>query len=382
MKPTNSLRNLKILAKRYARANRIPQHQALDLIAAELKFSHWNALVRANKDGWQPTSEDIAVVEGFFRKTHPTFHVQHDNVEAIKSRFEGVDPVEEGKIGDHPFRMVESLGDVYLTGEGWSIHISEAPYARPRVEIAEQSSSSNPINDADFLKDALQIAQTRSEQARAGIASDWPRRSTKPDAEGKVRHPLRRGLSDKWLCLHCNSGITGQQIADSLWHCPTCNASPLDIVESGFWLDDGEEQPGRIQDSGVGKNAEPIVELVDTRLKLELNEKNITLLIRSALLEDATNISERLGALLAEISVDEENDAWVVFDEDLWPEDKNPIQALAVANLLGIELDQALTCMTAPFAWPGLGEHTSSTYEYTKMLLDAYAKQGTVRDSE
>lgn len=156
----------------------------------------------------------------------------------------------------------------------------------------------------------------------------------------------------------------------------------MDIFETAFWLDDDGEQPGSIQTSEVGKNIEPNIETVDTRLKLELNEKNISLLIRSALLEDATNTSERLGALLAEISVDDENDAWVVFDEDLWPEDKDPIQALAVADLLGVELDLALTCMTAPFAWPSLGELTSSTYEYTKMLLDAYANQGAVRDSE
>ncbi|MBL4807706.1 MAG: hypothetical protein JKY31_10510 [Rhodobacteraceae bacterium] len=276
---------------------------------------------------------------------------------------------------------METLGDVYLTGEGWSIHVSEAPHAPPRVEIAKQSNSSNPINDSDFLQDALQIAQTRSEQIRARIASDWPRRSTKPDAEGKVRHPLGHGLSDKWFCLHCDALITGQQIADSLWHCPACHASPLDIFETAFWLSDDDEQPESIQTSNIGKNIEPKIEVVDTRFKLELNEKNITLLIRSALLEDATNTSERLGALLAAISVDEENDVSIVFDEDLWPEGKDPIQALAVADLLGIEIDQALTCMTAPFAWPGLGEYTSSTHEYTKMLLDAYANQGTVRNS-
>ena len=89
---------------------------------------------------------------------------------------------------------------------------------------------------------------------------------------------------------------------------------------------------------------------------------------------DATNAIERLGALLAEISVDEENDVWIVFDEDFWPEDKDPVQALAVAELLGIEVELAITCMTTPFAWPGLGTLTSSTRDYTKMMLNAYAR--------
>lgn len=120
----------------------------------------------------------------------------------------------------------------------------------------------------------------------------------------------------------------------------------------------------------------PEIKIVDTRLKLELNKKNISLLIRSALLDDATNTSERLAALLVDISVDEDNDVWITFDEDLWPEDKEPIQALAVAELLGIEVNQEITSMTSPFAWPGLGEMTSSTREYTEMLLDAYAEHG------
>jgi hypothetical protein len=122
---------------------------------------------------------------------------------------------------------------------------------------------------------------------------------------------------------------------------------------------------------------EPEIQIVDTKVKLELNEKNISLLIRSALLDDATNTSERLAALLADIIVDEDNDVWITFDEDLWPEEKEPVQALAVAEILGIEIDQEITSMTSPFAWPGLGQMTSSTREYVEMLLDAYAEHGT-----
>lgn len=65
---------------------------------------------------------------------------------------------------------------------------------------------------------------------------------------------------------------------------------------------------------------------------------------------------------------------WISLEEDLWPYDKEPVQAVRVAAQLGIEI--ALECMVSeiPFAWPGLGELTSSTSEYTQLMLDAYAQ--------
>lgn len=107
--------------------------------------------------------------------------------------------------------------------------------------------------------------------------------------------------------------------------------------------------------------------------KLELDQKKTELLLRAALLDDAVNMGERLGALLAEINVDEDGDAWITLDEDLWPGDKDPEQAMSVAAVLGIELELEATAMTSPFHWPGLAEHTSSTAEYVSILLDAYA---------
>ncbi|QJF53155.1 hypothetical protein G3256_07920 [Roseobacter ponti] len=118
-----------------------------------------------------------------------------------------------------------------------------------------------------------------------------------------------------------------------------------------------------------------VVDVRDTRLKLDLNPEKITLLIRSALIEDASNASERLGALYAEINVHEDNDVWITFDEDLWPEGKDPVSALAVAALLGIRVEQEVCLRELPFAWPALGEHTFSTVEYTEIMLKAYADQ-------
>ncbi|WFU90725.1 hypothetical protein QA644_32915 (plasmid) [Rhizobium sp. CC1099] len=102
--------------------------------------------------------------------------------------------------------------------------------------------------------------------------------------------------------------------------------------------------------------------------------------MRGALLDDATNVSEKLGALLAKISVDDENDVLIALEVDLWPEDKEPVQALAVSKLLGLETEFVSSWSTIPFAWPGLGELTSNTSEYTQMMLDAYAQYGGLPD--
>ena len=82
--------------------------------------------------------------------------------------------------------------------------------------------------------------------------------------------------------------------------------------------------------------------------------------------------------MLAQISLIDKEVVYITFDEYLWPEGKEPIQALAVAELLGVEVEQEISLFTAPFAWPELGELTSSTREYTKMLLDAYSEHGVI----
>lgn len=107
--------------------------------------------------------------------------------------------------------------------------------------------------------------------------------------------------------------------------------------------------------------------------KLDLDNKKTELLIRAALLDEAANTGERLGALLADISTDEDNDVSVCLDLDLWPENKEPSQAIAVAKLLGLDLEQVVTDTTTPFHWPGLAHKTNSTLEYVSVLLDAYA---------
>lgn len=72
MTETNNLHSLKVLAKRYARANRIAQHLALDLIAGELDFPHWSKLITAVKNGWRVNAQQMTDVEAFAMRALPT----------------------------------------------------------------------------------------------------------------------------------------------------------------------------------------------------------------------------------------------------------------------------------------------------------------------
>ncbi len=101
------------------------------------------------------------------------------------------------------------MGDVHMHGTGWYLHVPEVSNGEPRLEIAKQIENEAPVYETAFQQEALNIAVKRAEQVRAGIASDWPRRSTKPDKDGLVRHPLNRDESNKWFCLHCDASITG-----------------------------------------------------------------------------------------------------------------------------------------------------------------------------
>lgn len=376
MTETNDLRRLKTLAKRYARANRIAQHQALDLIAGKLGLSSWVKLISAFKKGWQPDSEQVTSVEAFAKAPIPAATMLTGDPEAMRRRFAYLQEAEHGMIGDHAYRLQEVLHDVIIAGEGWCIRVPENPGAIPIVETYNAPGADCPVLNPAFLQTALKLARDRAGQVRAEISSDWPRRSTKPDLGGVVRHPLGHTESDVWFCLHCDGKITGVQIAQNLWHCPGCGASPLDIFDTAFWSEDKGKsfQPVKTN-TAVGRD-EPDLEIIDGRPKLHLDEEKIVLLIRSALLDDATNISERLGALQAEISVDDENGLSITLEVDLWPVDKEPVEALAVADQLGLEVDVASTLFTIPFAWPGLGEIASSTSEYTRLVLDAYAQCG------
>ncbi|MBX5204146.1 hypothetical protein [Rhizobium sp. NZLR1] len=382
MTEANKLSSLKLLAKRYARANRITLHQALDLVAVKLGFANWTKLISVSKNDWMPNSEQMASVESFVAHALPVPDFQTGDPEAMTRRFALLEQAEHGVIGGHAYRLQVAFHDVIMAGDGWSITVPGNPGASPIVQTSTENDGKCPVFDPKFLQKALSLVRDRAVQVRGEISTDWPRRSTKPDIDGVVRHPLWGRDSGVWFCLHCNGTITGTQIAQNLWHCPGCGASPLDIFDTAFWCEDeGKSLPPVKTDSTVDGD-KPRFRLVDDGPKLELNEEKITLLIRSALLDDATNISERLGALQARISVDDENDVWISLEDDLWPHDKEPVQALIVAAQLGIEVELESMWSSIPFAWPGLGELTSSTSEYTQMMLDAYAQYDQSPDKQ
>lgn len=110
-------------------------------------------------------------------------------------------------------------------------------------------------------------------------------------------------------------------------------------------------------------------------LSMDMDSRKAELLLRAALLDDASNVGERLAALSADIKVDDDGDAWITLDMDLWPEDKESPEAEAIAKMLWLEIDWSVTDGAFPFAWPGLGAHSDKTTTYFKMVLDAYDEQ-------
>lgn len=372
---------LKKLAKHHARSSRTPQAKALDQIAVHLGFSHWGALKAQEKKGWQPTDECIASLKEAVEGTNPFTNGAEGSFGTLGANIDGPQAQKSGTIDGVPYLMFVFQDDIHMEGEGWRIVVPEAPNASPILSIDERFSEECRLNEPKLLSEALAIAEVEAKKVQARISSDWSRRSTKPNAKGVVRHPLfnemdgRRIESDTWYCLHCNSKVSGHEIAKNLWHCPSCGASPLDIFSAPFWLEESDDQPTPYLSPKKGGRGEPVIEVVDNRLRLELSEDNVTLLIRSALLEDATNVGERLGALLAEISFDDDLGVWVTFETDYWPEEKEAIQARAVAKALGVSFDQDIVLCEPPFAWPGFAEFSSNTLDYTQTMLRAYEEQ-------
>jgi hypothetical protein len=140
---------------------------------------------------------------------------------------------EHGSIDGHAYTP-EIDFEVLMGGDGWAISLEHAPSEEPVIEVYDQGET-NPILDPAFRLKALAICENAAERLRARIAADWPRRSTRPDADGQAQHPLFKGVANKWYCLHCDSESTGAQMAQNMWHCPKCSATPIDIFISPFW---------------------------------------------------------------------------------------------------------------------------------------------------
>ncbi|MEM9046871.1 MAG: hypothetical protein AAGC81_19500 [Pseudomonadota bacterium] len=237
-----SINQIKTLAKRYGRAKRLPHHEALNAFAQLLGFPHWKAVTKAHCKGWQPDRDHGRRVRSFLEATAPNVRDAIPSFDDLGLMLDDELEVEAGEIRGHPYQIEEGLTDLHMFGNGWRIQLDQAPSEEPTIEVTDRRYKSNPIHDMEFVEAALAIANVRMEQVRARISSDWPRRSTKPDAEGRICHPLfDRGLSAEWHCLHCDGKFTGQSIAANMWHCPACNATPLDLFAKPFWLGDAAE---------------------------------------------------------------------------------------------------------------------------------------------
>lgn len=367
------MKKLRTLGKRYARATATAHTEALNTIAMEFGFVHWKALTDAVKEDWHPGDEVLAQVEEFVRQTGARTDAKAPNRDAFFIQ----EPVsEEGELGGHQYRIGDYLGDVVVSGKGWELRIPEAPFKAPVLEIDERYTETSPVKDSGFLAKLIEIAQQRSTRIRAQMAVDWPRRSTKADIDGVARHPLRGGDASTWYCHSCDVQITGSQVAENYWHCPNCGTHPLNIHAEPF----DDQVPGQpVQTPDRAKRENPEVRIVEPRLTLHLNEETVSTLIRCALLEDAASVNERLGAMRAEINLIEGNEIWITLDEMLWPEDKEPTSALAVAIKLGLDVEQECVLFAEPFAWPDLGGMTSDTAEFAANLLKAYGEHGVIK---
>ena len=223
-----NLNSLKTIAKRLARQQRIAHHEALNAIANEFEFPHWKALTVAWQKGWRPNPEKLGALT----------NACNARIADTRSRPPiglGFASQEHGSIDGHDY-TIEIDFEVLMGGQGWAICVEQAPSESPVIERYGDSES-NPILDPVFVSEALKVANAAAEKLRARIASDWPRRSTKPDKEGRVLHPLfrGRGLSSEWHCLHCDAASTGEEMAANMWHCPKCSATPIDIFAEPFW---------------------------------------------------------------------------------------------------------------------------------------------------
>jgi hypothetical protein len=222
-----TLHTLKTTAKRIARARRIAHHTALDLVATRLHQPHWNELVGAWENGWRPESDALEDLASLVKTIQTA-------VMAIPVLGIGQGVQEQGDIDGVPYTL-EIDFEVLMGAVGkWAILVEHAPSKEPVIEVYDRSES-NPILIPAFRSKALAICNEAADRLRARIASDWPRRSTKPDADGNTQHPLSKGVASKWYCLHCDGAFTGAQMADNLWHCPKCSATPIDIFIEPFW---------------------------------------------------------------------------------------------------------------------------------------------------
>lgn len=224
----NELDLLRSFAKRLARKHQILRHSALDIIAKQYGHLHWVALMKAWDKGWCSAPHEL---------------IDINEAGAIESTERGVGFVKttEGVIADEPYTLQVGFDDVLIGGGGWAIYLGHAPSEPAKIETYTKP---NPLDDKAFFSEVMNIANKAADGVRKAIAQDWPHRSTNPDQDGTVVHPLFGGVSAEWFCMHCDTRSTGAQMAANMWHCPKCSATPLDMHPAAWW----KEPVSRVND--------------------------------------------------------------------------------------------------------------------------------------
>lgn len=81
-----------------------------------------------------------------------------------------------------------------MAGDSWSITLPENLAARPIVQTVADEDGKCPILVPEFLQEILSLPKDRADKVHGEIPVGRPRRSTKPDQNGIVCHPL-------WGCV-------------------------------------------------------------------------------------------------------------------------------------------------------------------------------------
>jgi len=243
---TDTLTTLKSVAKRLARLRCLQHSAALEIVAREVGKANWRGLAESYKQGWRPESRQMERAEYLLAipLEAPSTAATNQNP-ATDDRLvftswfpEDVKPMEadelNGELDGHRFYLVGDEFSVGFGSQGWEIVLDQPPSAKPELRRLGGRVKSVEALDPAFLEAAIELLTIRARRMHSQVASDWPRRSTMPDKQGRARHPLGRGLSDTWYCLHCDGVHDGRTMAKNLWHCTDCGATPIDIFQESF----------------------------------------------------------------------------------------------------------------------------------------------------
>lgn len=247
---TETLSILKSIAKKLARSRRLQHSHALETVARHVGKANWRGLTESYKQGWRPDATLVDRLElALFETTDNSLVADiavEDELAALGGGLvftrwspEQASPIEadevHGELDGNAFYLVGDEFQIAFGSQGWEILLDQAPSAKPKLRRLGGRVKSVEALEPAFVERATQILKVRARRMYAEVASQWPRRSTMPDQQGRALHPLNRGLSDKWYCLHCDGVHDGQAMATNLWHCTTCGATPIDIFQEPFW---------------------------------------------------------------------------------------------------------------------------------------------------